>query len=246
MESYRTEEEQVEALRRWWDENGRSTIVGIGLALLAVFGWQGWQQYQQQQREQASDIYQQLLNSASQAELTPAGQGEIERLAGSLKDDYSGTTYAQFASLQLARLAVADGDLERAESELRWVLSAADRGSDIALVARQRLARVLASNGDTEAALDLLKVTSSNPYVASYQVARGDTLLAAGRRAEALEAYQLAWQLESENPGQLNTVTLQQKLSSLNPVAPADVELSQDAGSAAEAGSDSELQGEGA
>ena len=33
MEEYRTEEEQVEALRRWWNENGRSTIVAIIVAL---------------------------------------------------------------------------------------------------------------------------------------------------------------------------------------------------------------------
>ena len=38
MESYRTEEEQVEALKRWWDENGRSTMTAVVLALVAGFG----------------------------------------------------------------------------------------------------------------------------------------------------------------------------------------------------------------
>ena len=42
MEEYRTEEEQVEALRRWWDENGRSTIAAIVIALSVGFGWQAW------------------------------------------------------------------------------------------------------------------------------------------------------------------------------------------------------------
>ena len=37
MESYGTEEEQVEALRRWWNENGRSTIAIIVLALAGGF-----------------------------------------------------------------------------------------------------------------------------------------------------------------------------------------------------------------
>ena len=43
MESYRTEEEQVEALRRWWNENGRSTLFVIVVVLAGTFGWQGWQ-----------------------------------------------------------------------------------------------------------------------------------------------------------------------------------------------------------
>jgi len=222
VESYRSEEEQVEALRRWWDENGRSTLVGIGLALVAAFGWQGWQQHNQEQREVASDLYQQLLESAGEGELAPAREGVVERLAVQLKEDYSGTSYAQFASFQLARLAVAAGDMAAAESELRWVLAAADSGSDTALVARQRLARVLASGGDTEAALKLLQVSGSNPYMASYALARGDILLAAGRRNEAVDAYQLARQMTAENSGQLNIATLDQKLASLSPVAPAE------------------------
>ena len=36
MEAYRTEEEQVEALQRWWDENGRSTILAVVVALAAL------------------------------------------------------------------------------------------------------------------------------------------------------------------------------------------------------------------
>ena len=39
METYNTEEEQVEALRRWWDENVKSVIAGIILALGVSGGW---------------------------------------------------------------------------------------------------------------------------------------------------------------------------------------------------------------
>ena len=63
VESYRTEEEQVEALRRWWEENGRSTIVAIVVALAAGFGWQAWKGYNQDNIEGASNIYQSLLQS---------------------------------------------------------------------------------------------------------------------------------------------------------------------------------------
>ena len=45
-DSYRTEEEQVEALKAWWRENGKSTVVAIAMAVMGVFGWQGWQKQQ--------------------------------------------------------------------------------------------------------------------------------------------------------------------------------------------------------
>jgi len=35
VESYRTEEEQVEALKRWWKENGTGILVAILLAVAA-------------------------------------------------------------------------------------------------------------------------------------------------------------------------------------------------------------------
>jgi predicted negative regulator of RcsB-dependent stress response len=221
VETYRSEEEQVEALKRWWDENGRSTVIGIALALVAAFGWQAWQDKRQGQRETASAVYQQLLQVAAGAEQEPALAGEVERLAAQLKEQFGGTTYAQFAALQVARLAVAEGDLESAEAELRWVLSEAGSGSDVALVARQRLARVMAAAGDSDAALAMLENDGNHPYQASYALARGDILLAAGREKDALVAYQLARQLGAEVPGQVNLASLEQKIASLRPAMPA-------------------------
>lgn len=223
METYRTEEEQVEALRRWWDENGRSTIVGIVLALVAAFGWQGWQDHRQGQREQASDQYQQFLEAAASEEQSMARLGEVERLAESLKADFPGTTYARFAALHLARLAVIDGDLGRAETELRWVLSEADAGSDMALIAQQRLARVLAAAGDVDRALELLASPGDVPLAATYSLARGDVLLEAGRRDEARAAYLEAQSLASRYPGQAGLQSLQQKLRHLTPKAPVEL-----------------------
>ena len=44
MAELRTEEEQVEALKSWWKENGKSLIMGVVIAVAAVFGWRGWNQ----------------------------------------------------------------------------------------------------------------------------------------------------------------------------------------------------------
>ena len=43
MADYETEEEQIEALKDWWRENGNSLLIGVAVALVAVFGFRGWQ-----------------------------------------------------------------------------------------------------------------------------------------------------------------------------------------------------------
>ncbi|MEW8396328.1 MAG: tetratricopeptide repeat protein, partial [Candidatus Thiodiazotropha sp.] len=40
MSEYQTEEEQVEAIKRWWKENGTSVIAGLVIGLGGIFGWQ--------------------------------------------------------------------------------------------------------------------------------------------------------------------------------------------------------------
>ena len=228
MESYRTEEEQVEELKRWWEENGRSTIAAIVVALMAGFGWQGWQGHQEAQAEKASDLYQSMLQSMSVSEPESGGVAEVTDLAARLKTEHAGSVYAQFATLHLARMAVASGELKSAEEQLRWVLTAADAGSDVALIAQQRLARVLAANGDTEQALSILAKGAGTAYGASYAAARGDILLAAGRDDEARMAYLEARSLAAANPGQPNLSMLEQKVQSLTPVAPRAVTLALD------------------
>ncbi len=215
MEQYRTEEEQVEALRRWWDENGRSTLVAIVLVLAGTFAWQGWQRYDAQRTASASDLYQQMLEAAALAQEGAATAAPVSQLATQLRRDFAGTSYAQFAALHQARVAVIAGDLEAAEADLRWVLGKADGGSETALVAQLRLARVVAAQGNVEQALALLAPEAMGKYQAAAAMARGDVLAGAGRAAEALAAYREAQALVQTYPAQLNLETLAAKLQSL-------------------------------
>ncbi len=221
MEEYRTEEEQVEALKKWWQENGRSTIAAIIVALGLGFGWQGWQKYQTDELEGASTSYQSMLQLLSEQDDEGAAA-----MAADIKQNYSRSTYAQFAAFHLARIAVNEGDISTAESELRWVLGRADKGSDSAQLAQLRLARVLASGGDAEQALTILDSADPGAYASAYQVARGDILLAQGRAEEAREAYTSALMLASQGQGQVNMAMLQQKLQSLTQQAPRDLAVS--------------------
>ena len=211
MDSYRTEEEQLEALKRWWKEHGRSALVGVVLALGLGFGWQFWQGQRHSATEDASAIYQQMLLALSGEDTQ--GAEPVQALARRLKASHPGTTYARFAALHLARLAVLAGEPEQAEVELRWVLSMARAGDDLHQVATLRLARLLASRGDTDRALELL-AAGSGDYEASYSIARGDIFLQLNREPEALAAYETALAaLDSDAPVPR---TLREKLQYLN------------------------------
>jgi len=240
VETYRSEEEQIEALKRWWDENGRSTIVAVIVALALGFGWQGWQKYRDDQAVDASNRYQSLLQS-----LSTSDEAAAEDTASGLKLDYAGSIYAQFAALHLARMHVIKGELPAAETELRWVLAHAEPGSETAQIAQLRLARVLAASGDFKQALGVLDAADPGSFSAAYQMARGDILLMQEDREGAKEAYSTALMEASSSGEQVNISLLREKLKSLSPQPPRPVTAEAAADEAAQAAPAPAVQADG-
>ena len=230
MDSYRTEDEQVEAIRRWWDDNGRSTLFAIVVALSGGFGWQAWKGHESEQLEVASGIYQSMLQNLDGENRSLKEMKTATDLASQLKQEFPSSSYAQFAALHLAGLAVSQDQLPEAETQLRWVLSKADKGGDVAQVTELRLARVLAASGKPDQAQEILQRAGTRSYSASYAVARGDVLLQLGRSEEARDAYSDARALMGPEASQLNLATLEQKLQSLSPIPAREIarEMAQD------------------
>ncbi|MCR8924165.1 tetratricopeptide repeat protein [Dasania sp. GY-MA-18] len=186
---YQSDEEQIEAIKKWWKENGKSTVTGIALALAAVFGWQGWQKQQQETNYAASAAYQNLLNvvAKDQAPLNDEQIASANYLADILKNDYSATAYAQFAALYKAQLAVKAGKLTDAEAELRWVLSQSPV-EEVKAQAHLRLAKVLLASEKYDLALAELAQPAS-AYKPLYTELKGDIYLAQGDVSAARDAY---------------------------------------------------------
>lgn len=214
--SYQSEEEQVEALKRWWAENGKSTVVGVVVAVAAVFGWQGYQKQQQAKVDVASVTYQNMVTAAFGANGQPDEKqiATAVHLAEGLKQDFPKTTYAQFAALYKARFAVEAGKLDDAEAELRWALERAQE-PEIALQIKLRLARVLYARGELEAALEYLQQDNAEGYASGFEEVKGDIYHAQGQNELALSAYEKALELNRTAKIPVNNPLLQLKLQQL-------------------------------
>ena len=67
MDMYTTEEQQLDAIRKWWKANGNSVLTGIVLAISIVLGWQLWKQNKQASGEAGAALYTQMIESAGLA-----------------------------------------------------------------------------------------------------------------------------------------------------------------------------------
>ena len=83
MTELRTEEEQIAALKQWWNDNGKSLLIGISLALVIVFGWKAYQNSVIQTKSEASALYQQLIAEATKNKLDNEEESKDYELASS-------------------------------------------------------------------------------------------------------------------------------------------------------------------
>jgi len=186
LDVYKTEDEQVETIRKWWEENGKSALFGIVLGLGAIFGWRTWQANIIAQAEAASDIYQQSL-----AALNQDARQEARRHALEIIGNYPKTGYAVFARLILASLATDDADYNSAEEHLIWALDNVKIES-LKHEVRLRLAQVHIAAGKYDQALSLLNIGQQGAFAPLYNELRGDVYVLQNNPAEARAAYQQA------------------------------------------------------
>ena len=197
METHTTEEQQLEALKNWWKENGSSVVTGVMLGLAVLFGGKAWFAYQERTAENASTIYTVMMTA-----LENGDTALVNDRAALLIADFSSTPYAAFGALALAKLRLEGGELEAAQAQLQWVLDSSD--SDIIRdTARLRLARVLLAANDLDGAEALLaQAGSGTAFDALFEEVRGDIHAARGDREQAGMAYQQALAgLADDSPG---------------------------------------------
>jgi predicted negative regulator of RcsB-dependent stress response len=220
-----TEKEQIEAMRTWWQENGRYVISGIVLGVAILVGWNRWQDYQQTARLEASAVYETLALEVDDGDLDAA-----EAAASDLYDNYASTTYASLARLAMAKLYMEKGRDQDAADTLNALLEV--RGdSELQMVARLRLAKVHLYQNKPQEVLDSLAGYDDSAFSARFAELLGDAHAELGQIAEATAAYQRAMIDDPQTPT-VNRALIQMKLVDLP-------EVSVEEGSVAEADSES-------
>ena len=213
MDRYVTEDEQVEALKAWWKENGKAVIAGAIFGLLGLMGWRYWQGHVKTQAEQASTAFQRLLSQVADNKKEAA-----EQQAKQILDQYEKSPYAAFAALMLAKIAVDQNDLIQAKAHLQWAVAHSTE-PEIKRVARLRLVRLLLAEGNIDQAQAFLDEADNTTSLPSYHELKGDLLLAQGKLEEARNAYLQALALGGTTGGQSSV--LQMKLDELGEASPA-------------------------
>ncbi|HOW74753.1 MAG TPA: tetratricopeptide repeat protein [Candidatus Competibacteraceae bacterium] len=182
MEQY-TDDERVEDLKKWWQENGVSIIVGIALGVAAIFGWRYWVSHRDAQANQASLAYDAFIEAVEKPDTDQARQRGQGLLA-----DFPNSAYAALATLRLAKLAVDNGDQATAIQQLQWVIDHA-KLAELQDIARLRLARVFFAAGQLTEAEKLLAHVNTASLTAEREELRGDLALAGNDPAKARTAY---------------------------------------------------------
>jgi predicted negative regulator of RcsB-dependent stress response len=202
-----TEQEELEALQKWWKENGRTVVVGLVLGLGGVFGWTAWQSRVEATAERVSVDYQSMVEMAASDD-----HSEALLRADQIVRDQPDSEYAALAGLLGAKSAFAIGRTDDANRLLGWVAENASR-AELRDVARIRSARLLLDQGESDAALTMLARTSTSAFAATVEELRGDILIDNRQSEAAAKAYETALSSDSMTSG--SRARLQMKLDDL-------------------------------
>ncbi len=186
MEVYDSEREQIEAMKKWWQQNGKAVITGLVLGVATLIGWQQWSAYITTSRETASVEYDVLMQELEMGQSDAARERGLRIIA-----NYDNTPYAVLAALAVAKVTLESGDLVAARAHLESVIANAEQ-VELQHLARVRLARIQIAEGEPGRALTALQSASVAGFEGLYDEVIGDAHVALGNSEQARSAYESA------------------------------------------------------
>ena len=195
------EEQEINQLKEWWKENGKTIIVAFILGVGGMFGWRYWQAHQAEQIAQASAQYDALINSVQQDE--QAKKANIEQFVQA----NSKTAYAVFALLDEAKKATEKQDFSAAEANLNQALTQSQDEVLTSIVAL-RLSAVQFQLGQLDNALTTLNQVKGESFNARKAILTGDIQVAKGDKVAAKNSFEQAQQSGSQLEQQMAKMKL--------------------------------------
>ncbi|MGP9147838.1 YfgM family protein [Vibrio parahaemolyticus] len=202
MELYDTEEQQVEAIKDWWKENGKAVIIGAVVGLGGLFGWRYYQDTVIQASETASQSYTTAMNTLQEKGVDAQSDVQAFIESNEVKE------YSVLAALQLAKAQVEAKDFTAALEQLKWAQSNTKDAALSPLIS-YRIARIETEVGNFDAANTELGKVTDTAWAGRIAELRGDIALRQGDKDAAYAAYTEAQQAADASP------TLQMKLDDL-------------------------------
>ena len=185
------EEQEINQLKDWWKENGKTIIVAFILGVGGMFGWRYWQAHQAEQIAQASAQYDALIYSAEQDE--QAKKANIEQFVQA----NSKTAYAVFTLLDEAKKATEKQDFAAAEANLNQALTQSQDEVLTSIVAL-RLSAIQFQLGQLDNALTTLNQVKGESFNARKAILTGDIQVAKGDKVAAKNSFEQAQQSGSQ------------------------------------------------
>jgi predicted negative regulator of RcsB-dependent stress response len=196
------EQEQVDALKAWWKENGRWILLALILAVGSFVAVRGWQSWQGGRAQQAATLYADVIQQLGSNDPKRIGDA-----AQAVVDKFGSTAYAPRAQLLAAQASIQGKDDARAVAQLQWVIGHASEDG-LQNVARLKLASLLLDEKKYDAALKLINAKHPASFDSLYADLKGDVLLAQGKKEEARAAYQTAFDKADEKNSYRNLVRM--------------------------------------
>ncbi len=189
MSDYLTDEEQLDRLKKWWEQNGLMLAGAVALAVIGVVGWNWYGESRSTEVAAASDLYVAYLDATGL---------ERDTIAATLAAEHPGSTYHALVLLRDAQRLSAEEDFEGALEPLEAALAVVrdDKLADIILLRRARLEQQL---DRSEAALASLAEVRSAGLRSQVQELKGDIHMARGERRLAHESYAAALEAAPED-----------------------------------------------
>jgi predicted negative regulator of RcsB-dependent stress response len=181
-----SEKEQLEEMRAWWSENGRFVMGGVVLGVAIIFGWNQWRASIEATQLEASNLFEEVMTAVGNGDADAA-----ELAADYLFENYQQTVYPDQTRLAMARLYMDKGRDQDAVEVLRGLIVEGEE-TEIQLLGRLRLAKVLLFQNKPDEVVELLKDRGESGFTARYSEVLGDAYVAQGNYAEAQTAYLLA------------------------------------------------------
>jgi predicted negative regulator of RcsB-dependent stress response len=210
MVEYRTDEERVAAIVRFFD-NYKTYIIwsSVGLVLITTI-FLSVNSYQTNQNYEAYSVYQKWV------EIDPSEEDKAElasNLFEILQDDYSFSGFYKSALLIESTRFAKNEQLDKSLNLLRELKNSTSRGNLFHLLANRNIARIEISLKNYDAALKALNSIILDQENSTILSLKGDALLGLGRTDHAIAQYQKALEISQISEERL---IIEYKLSKLN------------------------------